>query len=76
LNLLTQRKNFLAGINKQLEKGIDQRSCAGISMWRQANGDLYWEYQGKCGYLAASLFQSLVCKDLEAATPRQKEKAK
>ena len=63
---------FLAGINKQLEKGIDQRSCQGIEMWRQSNGDVYWEYQGKCGYLAASLFQSLVCKTGPEVTLKQK----
>lgn len=67
---------FLAGINKQLEKGIDQRSCQGIEMWRQGNGDVYWEYEGKCGYLAGNLFQSLVCKNGPEVVAKQKaEKA-
>jgi hypothetical protein len=66
---------FLAGLNKQLEKGIDQRSCQGIQMWRQPNGDVYWEYQGKCGYLGATLFQSLVCSNTADAIRAAKKKA-
>lgn len=66
---------FLAGLNKQLEKGIDQRSCPGIGLWRQSNGDVYWEYEGKCGYLGSTLFQSLVCSNSADTVKAAKKKA-
>ena len=55
-----KERAFLPGINRQVEKGLDQRSCPGIQMWRVENGDLYWEYEGRSGFLGGSMFQSMV----------------
>lgn len=72
----TSNRIFVAGLNKHLEKGLDQKTYPGLDMWRQENGDVYWEYQGKCGYLAASLFESLVCKNSPEVLARKEKVTK
>lgn len=50
---------FIPGLNRQLEKGLDQRSCPGIEMWLWGNF-LYWKYENRSGVLPAVQFQSIV----------------
>lgn len=68
----TTNRIFVAGLNKHLEKGLDEKTYPGLGMWLQSNGLVYWEYQGRCGYLPNSLFDSLVCKN----NPETQKKAK
>lgn len=60
---------FMPGINKQIEKGINQETCQGIEMWRLDNGDVEWKYKGRHGFWHGTLFQGLVC-PVEKPEPR------
>lgn len=54
------QRGFIPGVNKQIEKGLDQRSCAGIQMWRLDNGDLECFYEGRHFFIPSVNFQALV----------------
>ena len=54
---------FMPGINKQIEKGVNQETCPGIEMNRVETGDVEWKFKGFRGYWSSTLFQCLICEE-------------
>lgn len=72
----SHQRNFIPGLNKQVEKGLDDKTYPGLKMFRMddGSGDLECEFEGRYFILPSVNFQSLVIDDEWMAELKKKPK--
>lgn len=67
-----KKRIFVPGLNKYFEQNVDVNLVSNLQIYRQVDGDLYWEHLDACGYIPKTDYDCVVCQNKE----NKKEKTK